>query len=241
MNTTIYTLSLVAFAAIIHSGFSLGASMMALLSGHSLSRRASHARLLLLSGGFVLGSFAMILLLLLALTYTSLLTFAVAYPIVYLTLGTVTTVTGVWVLFFYYRRGKRGSALWLPRSFARYLSERTAHTKSGAESFVLGAASVIYELPVTLWLLLIAATTIPTVAPFQQIPIILLYAVLAVVTLLFVFVLIGGGHTGANLLRFRTDYKRYLQALIGLSMIALGASIFWDHYSTFLAAQGIML
>ena len=241
MQANLYLLMTVAFAALIHSGFSLGTSMMALLSGHSLSRRRTHARLLGLTGGFVVGSFAMTLLILLALLYVGLLIFAVGYPVVYLVLGTLTTLSGIWVLFFYYRRGLGGTALWIPRGFARYLNDRTSHTQQPAEAFVLGAASVVYELPVTMWLLLVAAASIGDLTPAFQIPAALGYALVAVATLGAVFVLIGGGHTGAALTRFRARYKRFLQVLIGVSMIALGASLFMNNYLMVVSGQGIML
>lgn len=226
----------VAFAALIHSGFSLGASMLALLSGHSLSRKRSHMRLLGLAASFVTGSFGMILLLILALTYASLLLYAVENPIVNLVIDTVTMLVGIWVLFFYYRRGLEGTALWLPRSLARYLNDRTKHTKSGAEAFVLGAAGVIYELPVTIWLMLIAATSIGGLSTGLQIPVAGGYALIAVLTLFAVFVLIGGGHTAASLTRFRARNKRFLQVIIGLSMVALGGALFWSNYSTVVGA-----
>ena len=241
MQANLYLLMTVAFAALIHSGFSLGTSMMVLLSGHSLSRRRSHARLLGLTGGFVAGSFAMTFLILLALMYVALLVFAVGYPVVYLVLGTLTALGGVWVLFFYYRRGFGGTALWIPRGFARYLNERTAHTKEPAEAFVLGAASVVYELPVTIWLLLVAAASIGDLSPEVQVPTALGYALVAVATLGVVFILIGGGHTGAALTRFRARYKRFLQIIIGLSMIALGASLFLNNYMMVVSGQGIVL
>lgn len=241
MEANLYILLSVAFAGVIHSGFSLGASMLALLSGHSLSRKRSHMRLLGLTGGFVAGSFAMILLLLLAFTYTGLLVIASDHPVTYLILGTLLALSGLWVMFFYYRRGREGTALWIPRSFARYLSERTAHTKSSAESFVLGAASVVYELPITIWLLLTASLSVTQLGSVLQIPVLAGYSLIAVIALLIVFILIGGGHTGASLTRFRARYKRFLQILIGLSMIALGASLFWNNYYSVMADTGMWL
>lgn len=239
MNTNYYTILIVAFAALIQSGFSLGTSMMALLSGHSISRRRSHARLLALTGGFVIGSLLMVILLLSTFTYFGLLVNAWAYPIVMLVLSTLVALTGLWVLFFYYRRGD-GVALWVPRGFARYLTERTAHTKNPFESFVLGAAGVLFELPATLWLMLMTGVILGSQGPRFQAAGLLFYGVLSVLCLFIVFVLVGGGHTAAGLTRFRARNKRYFQILIGLSMIILGAGIFWDHYAAFLMARGIL-
>ena len=229
---------IVAFAALIHSGFSLGTSMLVLLSGHSIIRKRSHARLLSLTGGFVAGSFAMILLLFLALTYLTMITGVTRQPLTPLILGTLTMLAGVWVLFFYHRRGSEGTALWLPRSFARYLTERTAHTKTTSESFVLGGASVIYELPVTAWLFFVAASSVTTITDCFQIPAAIGYALIAVAALLVVFMLIGGGHTVASLTRFRARHKRFLQVLIGASMILLGAALFWNTFYSSTSAGG---
>lgn len=234
-----YALLTVAFAGLVQSGFSLGVSLLTLLGGHSLSRRRSHRRLLWLSGGFVAGSFAMTLLLALALTYACLFVSPAASPLWQLALGTVTVLVGLWVTFFYYRRGA-GTSLRLPRSFARYLTERTAHTRSASESFVLGGASVLYELPVVLWLLLIVAGNVPYVTIPLQVPVLIGYAVLATASLALVFALIGGGHTTAALTRFRERYKRFLQVLVGLSIVLLGTSLFLNNYYAVQSFRGLL-
>lgn len=180
----------------------------------------------------------MVLLLALAITYAIMLPFGLAYPILHLALATMTVLSGLWVLFFYYRRGYEGTALWLPRSFARYLTDRSAHTKSPSEAFVLGAASVVYELPVTIWLILIAATNVVSLYPTVQTAVLTGYALIAILTLVIVFILTGGGHTGAALSRFRTRHKRFLQIIIGTSMIVLGVMLFLNEYSMILGARG---
>jgi hypothetical protein len=240
MNPNPYIVLTLAFAGLIHAGFSLGTSMLVLLSGHSLSRKRSHARLISLAGGFVMGALLMILLLLSTLTYFGLLVNAWAYPIIILALSSLTALSGLWVLFFYYRRGD-GTALWLPRGFARYLTERTAHTKNPFESFVLGAASILFELPVTIWLLATVAVMLGSQGPRFQAAGLAGYSILSVLALFLIFVLIGGGHTPASITRFRARHKRFLQVIVGLSLLLIGGALFVDHLDTVMAAHGVIL
>lgn len=240
MSVNLYMLLTVVFAAVIHSGFSLSTSMLVLLSGHSLSRKRSHARLVALGGGFVLGSLMMILLILATICYAFMLFDAISYSVVPLALGTFAALSGIWVLFFYHRRGD-GTQLWLPRPFARYLNERTAHTKNPAESFVLGAAGVLYELPVTIWLLLVAAFSVVSLSAPLQVTGIIGYSIIGTVSLLIVFMLIGGGHSPSAITRFRTQHKWFIQALVGLSLLLLGASVFWNNFYVTMATNGVSL
>lgn len=239
MNATSYAALTVAFAGLVYGGFALGTSMLVLLSGHSLSRKRSHARLLSLTLAFVLGALLMVFLLLTTLLYFGLLLDAWAYPAVILALATLVSLSGLWVLFFYYRRGD-GTTLWVPRGFARYLNERTAHTKNPFESFVLGAAGVLFELPVTLPLLSSVAVVLSGQGPRFGVAGLGLFSVLGILGLFVVFVLVGGGHTPARINRWRARHKRFVQTVVGLGLLVLGGALFADHYQMVMMAQGVI-
>lgn len=130
---------------------------------------------------------------------------------------------------FYYRKGE-GTALWLPRNMARYLSSRTKATKNSAEAFGLGAASVVAELVFVLAPMLAAALAIVTLpGVWWQIGGIITYTVISLTSLLAVFVLVGGGHRISRLQAWREKNKRFLQFVGGGSLLILAAYIFVDR------------
>ena len=68
---------------------------------------------------------------------------------------------GVATWAFYYRRGE-GTALWLPRGFAHYLTKRSKATRGSAEAFALGMASIIAEIVFIIGPVLAASLAIVT-------------------------------------------------------------------------------
>ncbi len=58
------SLAIVAFAGLIHASFQLSVSMLSLMSGHAIGAKRSHAKLMRLIGGFILGAGVMTMLLL---------------------------------------------------------------------------------------------------------------------------------------------------------------------------------
>jgi len=121
--------------------------MITLLTSHTIGRKRSHRRLLMLTNSFTFGAGVMTVLLLstLALLFnhagdqfmSSLLVWTIACGLL--------AGVGISVLMFYYRH-EYGTTLWVPRGVARFLTGRTKATKQSAEAFSLGLSSVIGEL-----------------------------------------------------------------------------------------------
>jgi len=225
----ISSLAIVAFAALIHASFQLSVSMLTLLSGHAIGAKTKHARLLRLTSGFVCGVTVMTMLL---LTFSAFLLqhfFGSHVPLLAwavccgLLLG-----LGVAVWAFYYRKEK-GTSLWLPRGFARYLSDRTKSTKQTAEAFGLGLSSVIAELLFILAPVLISALVLIRLEPLWQLVGIALYTVVSLLSLIIVNGLIGSGHKLSRIQKWREDNKRFLQFVAGSGLIVLGFYVYVDQ------------
>lgn len=130
---------------------------------------------------------------------------------------------------FYYRRGD-GTALWLPRGFADYLSKRSKATRSSAEAFALGLTSVIAELLFIIGPLLAATLAIVTLPTLEwRLAGIALYLLLSMLSLLVITGMVGSGHSIARLQKWRVTYKRFLQFAAGGSLIILAAFLFADR------------
>ena len=234
------SLAIVLLAALCHASFQLSISMLTLLSGHALGRRAAHLRLMRLTGSFIAGAGVMTVLLLTLVAFvldvflppqTPLLVWA-AYA------GGVVGV-GVSVWLFYFRR-EPGTTLWVPRGFARFLGDRAKSTKNSAEAFGLGLTSVISELLFAFAPLAIAALILVQLTPKWQVVGILLYGVVSLLPLLTVGALIGGGHKLSRIQHWREANKNFLQFAAGSGLLVLGAYVYVTQVlSTVVATGGV--
>jgi hypothetical protein len=228
----ISSLAIIAFAALIHTSFQLSVSMLTLLSGHAIGSKTAHAKLIRLTGGFSLGVTLMTLLL---LTFTAfvlqhsfgnnvpLLAWAVSCGLL-LGLG-----VAVWI--FYYRR-ESGTSLWLPRSLARYLSDRTKATKQSAEAFSLGLTSVLAELLFIFAPIIISALVLIQLEPWLQLVGIAIYTSVSLLSLLIVGGLVGSGHKLSHIQKWCEDNKHFLQFAAGSGLLVLGFYIYVDQVIT---------
>jgi hypothetical protein len=132
---------------------------------------------------------------------------------------------GIAVWAFYYRR-QQGTSLWIPRSFARFLTDRTKATKSSAESFSLGLVSVISEGIFIIAPASAAALALISFPAPVQLAGVALYTVTASLGLFVVIVLIGGGHKLSRIQKWREDNKRFLQFAAGSALLVLGFFIY---------------
>lgn len=219
------TFAVIALAALIHASFQLSVSMLTLLSGHAIGSKTAHGRLMHLVMSFI-GGTAIMTMLVLSL---GVLSFQPGYlpasPFAWSVACGVTIGLGVAVWAFYYRR-EAGTTLWLPRSMARFLSDRTKATKSGAEALSLGIASVLGEILFITGPLLIAALAINTLPPIWQLAGIAAYLIVSLIPLLIVAVRVGGGHKLSHIQRWREANKRFLQFAAGSALLVLGLYVY---------------
>jgi hypothetical protein len=233
------SLAIVGFAALIHASFQLSVSVLTLLSGHAIGSKKSHARLVRLTTSFTTGVGVMTLLLLSLTSLIFLHAFGGEVPLVVwaLVCGLVLGI-GIAVWLFYYRRGTKGTELWLPRSFASFLSNRSKVTNQGAEAFSLGLTSVVAELVFIIPTVAIAALVLIGLPSEWQLIGIALYTVISLIGLLIVWSLIGSGHSLARIQKWRIENKRFLQVSSGGALIVLGFFVYVSKImTTVLGAQ----
>ena len=220
------SLAIVTLAALIHASFQLSVSVLTLLSGHAIGARTSQARVMRLTFGFVSGVGVMTLL---ALSFISLVFLHVfgkeAPQFVWAIVCGLLIGVGLAVWFFYYRREK-GTSLWIPRSFARHLSDRSKATKSGAEAFSLGLTTVISELLFIAAPMIISALVLIQLPGYWQLIGIAIYSVISLLTLFSIWVLIGSGHKLSSIQKWREDNKHFLQFAAGGALTVLGFFVY---------------
>lgn len=225
----ISSLATIAFAGLIHSSFQLSVSVLTLLSGHSLGRKTAHKRVLRLTNSFIIGVVSITTLLLTSLAYYFEIVISQVYGgerlLAAIASGLLAGL-GLATWGFYYRRGSAGTALWLPRNFAHYLTKRTKATKSNAESLGLGMVSVIAELLFIIAPMMTAALVISSLdGPLLQITGIIIYTILSILPLIIILILVGSGHRISRIQAWREENRPFLQFIGGGSLIILSAFI----------------
>ena len=133
---------------------------------------------------------------------------------------------GMAVWLFYYRYKNGGTSLWIPRGFARHLSDRSKQTVRSVEAFSLGMTSVVGELLFILAPLAVSALVIIHLPGLWQLVGIGVYTIVSLITLLSIWVLIGGGHKLSDIQRWREKNKRFLQFASGSALIVLGFFVY---------------
>lgn len=214
-------LLLVVGALFVHTCYQLSVSVLTHFSSHSLSRQVSDKRLLVLGLSYSIGAIAVT-----TLTITGIATLAS------LVSGTgnsrffaaavvgIAPMIGLVTMFWYYRRGQ-GTKLWLPRPIVNYLLERSKKTKSAIEATMLGAATVVGELPFLVGPLLFIAFMVSKTPVNTWLGWSGLYSFLAYTPLLFVTMYVTSGHSIARVQKWREENKSFLQWTSGLALILL--------------------
>lgn len=233
------SLSIVAFAALIHASFQLSVSVLTLLSGHAIGAKKSHTRILHLTSSFMTGAGVMTLLVLSFVSLIFLHAFGTDIPLLVwaLVCGLVLGI-GIAVWLFYYRRGAEGTELWIPRSFAKFLTERSKKTHQSAEAFSLGLTSVIAELVFIIPTVSIAALVLIDLPPVWQLAGIGIYTLVSLLGLIIVWSLIGRGRSLARIQKWRAENKRFLQFSAGSALVVLGFFVYVSKILT--AASGAL-
>jgi hypothetical protein len=207
-------------AVLVQASFGLSLSLLTLMSGHALSRRASVRRLAGLSFSYILGTVIAVAGLLVSLIYFASIGDFYQSKLVWSVVAGLTAVTGLIVALFYYRPGN-GTTLWLPRSVAKFLTSRAKATRSWFESLLLGIGSILIELPFVVSPLLIAALLLGGASHGRQLIGISLYTLLGVLPTISLAVLVAGGHKVSRLQKWRINNKRFLQVAAGLAILVL--------------------
>lgn len=220
------SLAIVTLAALVHASFQLSVSVLTLLSGQATGAKLSKARVTRLTFGFVAGAVVMTLLTLSFISLVFLHVFGPNSPqLVWAIACGLLMGVGLAVWFFYYRRD-RGTSLWIPRAMARHLTDRSKTTQHSAEAFSLGLTSILSELLFIAAPMIISGLVLVQLAGMWQLIGIAIYAVVASLPLISIWVLIGGGHKLSDIQKWRESNKRFLQFTAGSALAILGFFVY---------------
>jgi len=220
------SIAIISLAALVHASFQLSVSVLTLLSGHTIGFKRSQVKLIRLTTSFVIGAGIMTILLLMSLSFLLHYYFSQEIPqIIWSSACGLLFGVALSIWLFYYHREK-GTILWVPRSIAHYLTERTKKTKLSGEAFGLGLSSVIGEILFIIAPLFISALVIVQLSSFWQLIGISIYTFISMLSLLIVWVLIGSGHSLGRIQKWRESNKYFLQFAAGAGLIVLGFFVY---------------
>lgn len=220
------SLAIVTLAALIHASFQLSVSVLTLLSGHAIGAKRSQAKVARLTFGFVSGAAVMTVLTLSFISLLFLHIFGTDAPqfVWAITCGLLVGV-GIAVWLFYFRHEK-GTSIWIPRSFARHLSDRSKATKHSTEAFSLGLTSVLSEILFIAAPMVVSALVLIQLPGAWQLVGIGIYAFISLITLISVWILIGSGHRISEIQKWRENNKKFIQFSAGTGLAILGFFVY---------------
>lgn len=220
------SLLVVAFAGLIHASFQLSTSVLTTLSGHAIGSRKSHARTMRLTSSFVFGAGLMTVLIVSFAAFVVSALFGSKVPLfVWSIAAGLLFGVGVAVWLFYYRKGE-GTMLWIPRSLASYLGDRTKATKMSGESFALGLVSVLSELLFIIGPVIITALVLVQLPSQWQLIGLAVYTLISLLSLAIVWALVGSGHSLSRVQKWREENKGFLQFAAGSGLLVLGFYVY---------------
>lgn len=220
------SLAVVAFAALIHASFQLSVSVLTLLSGHAIGARKSRTRLQALTSSYILGAGVMTVLLLSFAALLLLDFFGQTVPLLVWAIACGLALgIGIAVWLFYFRKAP-GTELWVPRSFAKHLSDRSKATHAASEAFSLGLTGVISELIFIVPSLIISALVLIELPAHWQLIGIAIYGVISLLGLVMVWALVGSGTSISRIQKWRETNKRFLQFSAGSALAVLGFFVY---------------
>lgn len=220
------SLAIITLSALIHASFQLSVSVLMLLSGHAIGKKQTPGKLMRMTTGFIIGAGVMTLLL---LSFSAMMIQGIfgfrTPPVVWSIACGLSVGVAVSIWLFYYHHEK-GTTIWIPRSIAHYLNQRTRSTELAAEAFGLGLSSVIGEILFIIAPLLISALVLVQLSPFWQLLGIAVYTLVSMLPLIIVWSLVGSGHTLGRVQKWRETNKHFLQFAAGAGLIILACFVY---------------
>ena len=216
----------IGFAGLIHASFQLSISMVTLLSGHTNVKKMNTRKTFSLIDSFIWGVVIMTTLILSTSSFLISIFFPNSIPLYIWALATIFMIfIGVIIWSFYYRRGE-GTALWMPRSLARFIDKRINKVQIPAEAFSLGVSSVLTEIMFIAGPTLAVSLLVNKLPTNLQIYALMLYVFIASSGVFLTRVLIGSGHSISKIQKWREENKLFMQFCSGSALIVLGVFLY---------------
>lgn len=219
------SLGLIILSAFVHATLQLGTGSLVLLLTSVIGKNYP-ARAKSLARSFISGFGLFIFL---ALTFAS---FTVSYlgsftfPPIFLAILTGLLFADALIMWFFYYRPGKSTALWLPRSTAHFFTSRLAQIKTTTDAFSLGVFVCLAELPLSLALFFTATLGITALPETYRGFALVFYIIIATLPLFITNFIAFHGRTVVEIQRWRVKNKTFFKILSGVLFLILAVFIF---------------
>ena len=126
---------------------------------------------------------------------------------------------------FYYRKGKKTTELWLPRSFTRFIQKKARNTDDGIEAFSLGLLSSFAEMPFCFAIYFVVANCILHLSGQLQVLAICAYTICSALPLIILKIRVKSGRSAIEAQKWRLRNKAFAKVFSGSSFMLLAAFV----------------
>jgi hypothetical protein len=128
----------------------------------------------------------------------------------------------IWI--FYYRRGET-TEIWIPRSLARFLSQRGRTTTNVVEAFSLGIMSIVAEALMIIPLMMVVGNNILSLSQEYWLLAVIVYSLVTIIPLLAIMCAVRSNKTAVEVQRWRLRNRFFLKFISGLLFATLAIFI----------------
>jgi hypothetical protein len=133
----------------------------------------------------------------------------------------------MWAL--YYRKGKRSTELWLPKSIVRFIQKKARNTNDNVEAFSLGLLSSFAEMPFSLAIYAIVANCVVNLGSHLQLVALIGFTLFAATPMVVLKLRVKTGKSAVEAQKWRLRNKAFSRVISGSSFMLLAIFIvtFW--------------
>ncbi len=219
----------VILAGITQASLQLGLGGLILLYHNSLGRHRRR-KTRYLAKNYIIGSCAITFLMVCALCFLigNFFSGALATEWLVICVG-IMVASGLIMLLLYYRKGRKSTELWLPKSITRFIQRKARTTNDGIEAFSLGLLSSFAEMPFSLAIYFVVANCVLNMSAGWQVFAIVLYTILTAVPLVILKIFIKNGRNAVEAQKWRVNNKVFSKLFSGSAFMILAMFIlaFW--------------
>lgn len=125
----------------------------------------------------------------------------------------------------YYRKGKKSTELWLPKSFTRFIQKKARQTDDTVEAFSLGLLSSFAEMPFSIAIYFVVANCILNLSAQFQIIAAVGYAIATAIPLIVLKLHIKTGRNAVEAQQWRVKNKAFSKIFSGSAFMILAAFV----------------
>lgn len=222
----ILCIATIILAAITQASLQLGLGGLVLLYHNSMSkhRRRTTRRL---AKNYIIGACAITFLMVCTFCFLIGNFFSGALNVEWLVIAVgVFIACGLLMWLMYYRKGRRTTELWVPRTFANFIQRKARKTNDGVEAFSLGLLSSFAEAPFSLAIYFVVANCILHMSGHLQIICSVGYAIATALPLIILKIRVKTGRSAVEVQKWRVRNKAFSKVFAGGSFMILAAFVF---------------